>query len=210
MPSIYPQDAVRFCAFVDRSAGPDGCWIWTAGKVNGYGSFRLGKRKVRAHRVAWVMWSGQPEPEPGLHLDHACHDPQVCFGPGCPHRACVNPAHLRVATPKENTANSNALPMQRKRRTHCPAGHPFDAGNTYHYRAADGTTGRQCRPCNATNARPRRVLKGRRADLDTHCPHGHEWTPDNTYVNPQGRRVCRTCTRESHRASRRAEHVVPA
>lgn len=29
----------------------------------------------------------------------------------------------------------------------------------------------------------------------THCRHGHEYTPENTYVNPKGRRICRTCRR---------------
>lgn len=27
----------------------------------------------------------------------------------------------------------------------------------------------------------------------THCSYGHEYTDKNTYVNPQGRRCCRTC-----------------
>lgn len=29
----------------------------------------------------------------------------------------------------------------------------------------------------------------------THCPHGHEYTPGNTYVDPNGWRKCRTCSR---------------
>lgn len=29
----------------------------------------------------------------------------------------------------------------------------------------------------------------------THCVHGHEFTPENTYVEPGGRRKCRTCQR---------------
>jgi hypothetical protein len=29
----------------------------------------------------------------------------------------------------------------------------------------------------------------------THCKRGHEFTPENTYVQPNGRRVCRTCKR---------------
>jgi len=29
-----------------------------------------------------------------------------------------------------------------------------------------------------------------------HCPHGHSYTKENTYIN-NGRRICRTCTREA-------------
>ena len=32
-----------------------------------------------------------------------------------------------------------------------------------------------------------------------HCMAGHEYTPENTYVNPKGKRECRTCTRKRRR-----------
>lgn len=38
--------------------------------------------------------------------------------------------------------------------------------------------------------------KGRRVNAEsmvTHCPKGHEYTNVNTYVDPQGKRRCRTC-----------------
>ena len=31
------------------------------------------------------------------------------------------------------------------------------------------------------------------------CVNGHEWTDENTYRYPNGRRLCRTCNRLSHR-----------
>ena len=41
-----------------------------------------------------------------------------------------------------------------------------------------------------------RGLKGRLAwVVNTHCGKGHEYTTENTYVNPQGKRHCRTCSR---------------
>jgi hypothetical protein len=50
----------------------------------------------------------------------------------------------------------------------------------------------------------------RRMDFDrgavnrskTHCPAGHEYAGENLYTNPQGKRMCRTCLRESYRRYR--------
>jgi len=47
-----------------------GCWLWTAGRRNGYGSFYDGHRSLNAHRVAWELYRG-PIPE-GLHALHRC------------------------------------------------------------------------------------------------------------------------------------------
>lgn len=84
----------RLWAKVNKTAG---CWEWTAGK-NAYGYGRLqvltrGKaRALLAHRVAYELLVGEiPE---GLGLDHMCHNP-----------GCVNPAHLRPVTAKENLEN---------------------------------------------------------------------------------------------------------
>ena len=59
----------------------------------GYGKFAYEGRVQLAHRVAWMMFRG-PIPE-GMVIDHICHVP-----------ACVNPAHLRLATIKANVENS--------------------------------------------------------------------------------------------------------
>lgn len=48
-----------------------------------------------------------------------------------------------------------------------------------------------------------RDQKGRHGQKNkTHCPQGHEYTAENTYVNPLGRRNCRTCGRERDRRRR--------
>lgn len=36
----------------------------------------------------------------------------------------------------------------------------------------------------------------------THCPKGHPYDEENTYQTPTGRRVCRTCMRETDRRRR--------
>lgn len=65
---------VRFWSKVQKSAE---CWTWTANHLpKGYGVINVGGRAGRlqlAHRVAWVMASGQPIPS-GFHVCHDCPD----------------------------------------------------------------------------------------------------------------------------------------
>ena len=88
--------AERFWAKVDTSAGPDGCWPWTAftHPINGYGFFRVSSDRsmVHAHRVAYELATGEQLGK--LHIDHRCRN-----------RKCVNPRHLRPVTHKQNHEN---------------------------------------------------------------------------------------------------------
>jgi len=47
-------------------------------------------------------------------------------------------------------------------------------------------------------ARGRRTLVERAASL-THCKHGHPFDATNTYVEPNGKKACRTCNKERTR-----------
>ena len=80
-----PEEA--FEAYTTRA---DGCLVWTGAKTKGgYGTITIANKSIRAHRYAWERLNG-PIPD-GMHVDHTCWN-----------RACVDPDHLRLATPQQN------------------------------------------------------------------------------------------------------------
>ena len=61
----------RFWSYVAIS-GADECWPWMGGCFeNGYGQFRLGEKKVKAHRISyeWEEIRGRVEEE-DIDLEH--------------------------------------------------------------------------------------------------------------------------------------------
>lgn len=80
----------RFWSRVDKT---DDCWNWTGSTLDdGYALFSVGGKNRLVHRYAYELQVGViPD---GMDIDHTCHN-----------RRCVRPAHLRLATPKQNREN---------------------------------------------------------------------------------------------------------
>jgi hypothetical protein len=123
----------------------DGCWIWTGYlDKDGYGRaasspWEPGGRRWRGvHAWVWEHHHGLiPE---GLQPDHTCEV-----------KACCNPDHIVLATPKENIARRD------QGKTRCPQGHAYDEANTYR----DPSGRRHCRKCMYAYKIKRRKLLGR-------------------------------------------------
>lgn len=96
-PRARLSSADRLARRIDKSAGPDACWLWT-GTCNdrGYGHTYIwrGDRKLStsAHRAAYIEAHG-PIPDE-LLVRHLCNNPPCC-----------NPSHLRLGDQVQNMAD---------------------------------------------------------------------------------------------------------
>jgi hypothetical protein len=117
----------------ERSWDGTPCWEWTAALNRGYGRYHY----VGAHRYSYEFYRGTiPR---GLELHHCCEN-----------KACVNPDHLALVTPKEHTTidgRSAALAGRGRvamlAKTTCPQGHPYSGANLI----INSRGARVCRTC---------------------------------------------------------------
>lgn len=138
----YGQPSVeRFFSYVSATDG--GCWEWAGNRdKDGYGRLGYmsspGKQKmIKAHRLSHEVFNGLISD--GKMVLHSCDNPP-----------CVNPAHLRVGTAKDNSLDISARGRNFfKNKTHCPGGHEYSEGNTYIYPNGKRT----CRECGKLRAR---------------------------------------------------------
>lgn len=91
-PTGTSDTEVRFWSRLERT--DNGCWNWTGTVARtGYGFFSIGRNSYLVHRLAYEFAVG-PIPA-GMMVDHTCRN-----------RRCVNPAHLRAVSNKQNQENA--------------------------------------------------------------------------------------------------------
>jgi hypothetical protein len=167
-----------------------GCWEWQ-GKLlkGGYGYFVTEGKTTLVYRYLFEQQNGVIEK--GKQLDHLCRN-----------RACCNPDHLDLVTPKQNRDRGD-LAVER---THCPKGHEYTLENTL----VNKRGSRECRACKrlkterelAAEKEQRRAEGCKPASAErTHCPAGHEYTLENTGIVTKTReRYCKECHRTRAKA----------
>lgn len=159
LPQKYCAESIyeRFWAKVDVR-DPSECWPWVGciSTKSNYGRFGAGwvlggPQTWIAPRVAYVLAIGTIPT--GAEIDHVCHtrDKSCVTGGSCPHRRCVNPAHLEPVTHLENALRREV----RRDRTTFSCGHPR-SGNTA--RAGATSLGR-CALCHRMAQRAYRAQK---------------------------------------------------
>ena len=137
---MRPVGLEAVLARLDIGSDVGDCWLYT-GSPNGTRPYVSigGKRYRPAYRVVYETVVS-PVPK-GMHLDHLCFRPR-----------CVNPDHLEVVTPGENTRRGswrNGRLNAQRAQTACLNGHAFDETNTY----IDKRDRRHCRKCRAERQR---------------------------------------------------------
>ena len=133
---LKEHEIEKFLSAIRRDSS---CWYSTLNHGrDGYPRIWIGGKSRRASHVAYVVANG--DFPPNKLLMHSCDN-----------RACINPAHLAVATDKENIIDRDSKGRNaNKAKTHCKNGHEFTEENTLIRKRKEG--GRKCRNCHRIRA----------------------------------------------------------
>jgi hypothetical protein len=109
------------------------CWNWQGSLSGGYSMYSVNRTTYHVHKFIFELFM-HPVPK-GMHLHHKCHN-----------KACVNPWHLEVLSPREHVRKGNNPCGINMRKKFCAHGHPFNGRNVHIY-TGRGWIERRCRKC---------------------------------------------------------------
>lgn len=165
LPALTALEQQRFWSHVDKSAGPNGCWYWTAFRSeHNYGKVTVSNgQHCLAHRVAFEIGHGRKiGRDIDGHLftiDHLCANAAATPEEAYECRACVNPAHLAEKTQRANVYSSDrVICTENAKKTHCKNGHPLSGDNMRLDITKRGLQ-RQCRTCDRERQRRKTAAK---------------------------------------------------
>lgn len=91
-PPKKPWNRVWLARHVNHES--DECLLWPFSvSADGYGHLNWKNKRITAHRMMCIMAHGEPADE-SMHAAHSCRSGTL---------GCVNPKHLRWATPAQNS-----------------------------------------------------------------------------------------------------------
>lgn len=104
-----PGSAIRWLKEqIKENRDAESCWEWRFSSIpSGYGHAWFENQYIAAHQLALIL-AGHPRPTPESVALHSCDNPP-----------CVNPAHLRWGTTKDNS-----LDMVQRGRSLVGSNHP--------------------------------------------------------------------------------------
>lgn len=107
---LLTEEAINRFRTLVSYVGHGSCWIWKGEKLvnREYGLFRLQGHRYLAHRVSFLIHNGIFNPIKVIR--HTCDNPP-----------CVNPAHLKIGTQRDNVMDAVKKLRMQHGETHCRA-----------------------------------------------------------------------------------------